>query len=201
MSEKSPRDESDYQGQLLTLVDADAIIPREVFPDEPREKLLGDPITYEIVYGEKGSYKDLKERSEELLASMGTLSLRNQRIGFSMGSVSPHHNGRIYGEYRERVPFIQRGADRKVDEFLVQAKRQFWHATGFSAMRGTGLMTDQQINTYSASIWEKFSARYGTPIKDEDRVNLARPNYQKKLKGLIKMVEAVELKKARHEAA
>jgi hypothetical protein len=154
-----------------------------------------------VAYGDKGSYKDLEERAEELLTALSAFSLRNQRIGFSQGSVSHHHNGPIYGRYRERVPFVRRGANRNVDRFHDEAKRFFWRATGFSALRGTGLMTNQQINTYGIATWEKFAARFGTPINDEDRINLDRPNFQKKLEKHLKTLKAVKSKNAGHDAA
>lgn len=198
MPGRHPQIDTDYQGRLLSLVgEGQEVIPAESFPDDgPQEKILGRPVAYTVVYGPEGSYKDLTERAEELQGALGALSLRNQRMGFAVASNTRRHNAPIYGRYREGVPFVQSGANRNTNRYLKEAKEYFWKATGFSALRGSGLMNNQQINTRALSMWEKFSARYGTPVNDEDRENTARIEYQKKLNGILKMTEAVKLNRA-----
>jgi|GEM_PF-6874744 len=201
MSAEVPKNESDYQGQFLTSVDPDAVIPGEIFPDEPREKLLGDPISYEVVYGEPGTWKDLEERAEQLLTSLSALSLRNQRKGLQVASREHRHNGPIYGRYRAAVPTVRDGAENNAARFLKTAKANFWEATGYAVMRRKRLMQRHLVDARARNMWEDFFGLYGTKVRQEVGKNTARGDYQKKLEKQLKSIHEVKQARAHRGAA
>jgi hypothetical protein len=203
MSRKSLPVDPDHQGTLLSLIGEDNTpVSFESFPnDGPQDKLLGRPVAYEVVYGPPESYKDVAERAEQLQAALGAFSLRNQRMGFAVASQTPRHNGPIFGRYRARVPLVQQGAERNTSYYVNEARINFWKATGFAAMRASGHFNEEQINARARNMWEKFSARYGTPVEDEDRKNYARRNFQRRLTRLIEMTKAIKLGKVTEQTA
>jgi hypothetical protein len=199
MSEKKPQIDPNHQGSLLTLVGEDrAAVPAESFPhDGPADKVLGRPATYDVVYGPEGSYKDLTERAEELVAALDAFGLRNQRVGFAVASNSPRHRGPIFGRYTTGIAHVQGGAERNASQkFLNTARESFWRATGFAAIRNSGLMNENELNARARKMWEQFSGRYGTTIAQEDTENTARPEFKKTLEAQIKMTEEIKLRKA-----
>jgi hypothetical protein len=202
MSKKNPEIDPNHQGQLLALVGEEAVIPEEIFPQDPREKLLGRPSSYEVVYGPEGSWKDLKERSEQLLFATAAFSLRNQRMGLPIATHDYRHNSPIYGRYRSAVPQVLSGAKRNATRtFLDEARTGFWEGSGFVAMRNNKTINKRQLDARAIIMWEKFFARFGTPVDDEDRKNYQRRDFQKRLLAVIAMTEEVEIKKAHREAA
>ena len=57
------------------------------------------------------------------------------------------------------------------------AKRDFWGATGFAALRGLGLMNDAEIDARGRKMWRDFTHAYGDP-----QVRPQRDKYKKQLK-------------------
>lgn len=202
MAKRSPEIDHDHQGRLLTLVSNEAAIPEEIFPDEPQDKLLGKPSSYEVVYGPEGSWKDLKERSEQLLFATAAFSLRNQRVGLPVAAHDRRHNGPIYGRYRAAVPQVLTGAEKNATgTYWDDARIGFWEGSGFAAMKEAGVMNRNQLDARARGMWEKFFARFGTPVEDEDRKNYQRRDFQERLLGVIAMTEAIKLNKAQDRAA
>lgn len=173
-------------------------ISQEIFPDEPQDKLLGRPSSYTVAYGPPGSWKDLDERSEQLQIALEAFGFRNQRVGFAVGSNDHRHSGPIWGRYRAAVPQVQNGAERNAsDTYINMAKIAFWHGSGFAALRQNRVRSRHEINARARGVWEKFFARFGTPIEDEDRQNYDRPDFEKRLLDVLKMTKEIKRERAR----
>ncbi len=198
MRKKVPEIDLDHQGQLVSLAqEGKAAVAAESFPhDGPADKLLGRPVDYDVTYGPEWSYKDLAERAEQLEEALAAFGLRNQRVGFRVASNSPRHNGPIHGRYPAGVPFVKRGAENNAEKYLREAKKSFWQATGYAAMRAAGVMNTEELNARATNLWEKFSARYGTPVNDEDRENTARKDFKARLAAQTQMAEDIKLRHA-----
>jgi hypothetical protein len=198
MAKKLPQIDHDHQGQLLTLVGSDGLaVPEAIFPDEPEDKLLGRPSSYTVAYGPEGSWKDLRERSEQLQAALTAFAMRNQRVGFAVGSNDHRHNGPIFGRYRAGVPKVQDGAERNAsDTYIDEAKLNFWNGSGFETLRKGEIRNREQLNARARIMWEKFFARFGTPVEDEDRKNYDRRDFYKRLGAVIEMTEQIKLETA-----
>lgn len=140
-----------------------------------------DETTVPTNYGPEGAYVDVSDRAEHLSNALSAFSSRNQRLGFDIAANTRPHSGPIWGRYTEMTPVVMEGAQRNVDEFYRQAAREFWVATGFSAMRGLGLMTDGEIDARARKMWRQFSEKFGDPNKLK-----ARTKYKRQLRKAIR---------------
>ncbi len=142
--------------------------PREFFPSDPPEKLLGDQ-TIPTTYGEPGTYVNIAQRSKLLISALNNFGLRNQRLAFSYIADTPRHRKSSWGKYGSKTPQVKRGAERKADEFLDQAKIDFWNATGFKELRGKGLGVDEQLDSEAKKMWRDFAAAFEHPSKNDQK--------------------------------
>lgn len=138
-------------------------------------------VPYPINYGPKGSYITIGDRAQLLESSLTALGKRNQRLGFDVASHTKPYSTPIWGRYEEITPIIIEGAQRNVYNFLDVAKRDFWGATGFAALRGQGVMNNSEIDVRGRKMWRDFTHEYGDP-----KVRAQRDKYKKQLKRAIK---------------
>lgn len=169
------------QGTLIQEIVPGELVPAEAFPSDPAEKLFGHSTYPPVTYGEPGQYVDLAERSELLTQTLLAFGKRNQRLGFDVASHARQYSSPIWGRYRGWTPVVQEGAEANSEVFLHEAKVNFWHATGFSALRGIGLVSDREIDAHARKMWRGFVAQYGDP---EHR--LQRDAYKRQLSKLSK---------------
>ncbi|HEX5447806.1 MAG TPA: hypothetical protein VFW90_01235 [Candidatus Saccharimonadales bacterium] len=134
-----------------------------------------------ITYGPEGSYVDVGTRATLLGGSLTALGKRNQRLGFDVASHTKPYSSPIWGRYEELTPTVIEGAQRNVYNFLDVAKRDFWAATGFTAMRGLGLISNAEIDARGRKMWRDFTHRYGDP-----KVRTQRDKYKRQLRKAIK---------------
>jgi hypothetical protein len=120
-------------------------------------------------------------RASLLESSLLALGKRNQRLGFDVASHTKPHSTPIWGRYEELTPAVIEGAQRNVNNYLDVAKRDFWTATGFAALRPLGLISDAEIDARGRKMWRDFTHRYGDP-----QVRTQRDKYKKKLKAAIR---------------
>ena len=158
----TPELDTNYQGSFIQVQHDGSINHEIIYPNRPREKMLGRP-DYEIVYAGEGTYVDLIDRSEHLIAALEAFSSRNQRLGLGVAANDLRHNQPIYARYRQAVPFVQKRAEVNTQKFLEVAKDNFWRATGFIGLRQTNLASNRAINARARIMWENFSSEYGTP--------------------------------------
>lgn len=148
-----------------------------VYSSEPEEA------SPNVVYGPEGSYVDIATRAQLLESSLLALGKRNQRLGFDVASHTKPYSSPIWGRYEDFTPVVIEGAQRNVENFLDVAKRDFWAATGFAALRdlpGLGLK-DGEIDARGRKMWREFTHRYGDP-----QVRAQRDKYKRQLKRAIK---------------
>ncbi len=154
------------QGSMLQEVTGASFVIAETFPSDPKDKLIGQS---DVIYGEPGTYVDLTERADHLVSALSAFGKRNQRLGFDVASNTRQYNAPIWARYRKEVPKVQEGAQANTERFLVEAKRDFWRATGYSAMRGSSLVPDEEIDAGGRKMWRQFSTQYGDPDKRQQR--------------------------------
>jgi hypothetical protein len=150
---------------------------------QPYEIQTNEP--YPVTYGPEGSYTDVGIRAALLESSLLALGKRNQRLGFDVASRTKPYSKPIWGRYEELTPVVIEGAQRNVYDFLDVAKRDFWAATGFAALRALGpldgLMKSDEIDARGRKMWRDFTHKYGDP-----HVRAQRDKYRKKLKQTIR---------------
>lgn len=140
-----------------------------------------------ISYGPEGSYVDIATRAQLLGSSLLALGKRNQRLGFDVASHTKPYSSPIWGRYEDFTPIVIEGAQRNVENFLDVAKRDFWAATGFAALRkipGLGLK-DGEIDARGRKMWRDFTHQYGDP-----KVRRQRDKYKRQLTKAIQSQKA-----------
>lgn len=140
---------------------------------EVRPGQLAMPIEPPIAYGVEGSYVDLEIRSEHLLVALGAVGRRNQRHGFDTASNDRSYNRPIRELYEGALPAVQMGAEDNAENFMDQAKKALWHATGYIALRRAKprLATKGEIDGGGRKMWRDFEHAYGhtNTRKERDR--------------------------------
>ena len=140
---------------------------------------------YPISYGPSGSNVDIVQRAEHLHSSLTALGKRNQRLGFDVASHTKPYSGPIWGRYEDITPVVIEGAQRNVYNFLDVAKRDFWAATGFAALRklegSDRVIKSDEIDARGRKMWRDFTHRYGDP-----KVRSQRDKYKRQLKKAIR---------------
>jgi hypothetical protein len=176
---------SPYQGQLLDPESGKVGLATGIFPDDPAEKLLGDP-GYPVVYGKPGTFVDLSKRAELLTNALTALGFRNQRLGFDAASNTPQYQDPIYAMYHGRVPVVQQGARRNLLNYQDEAKWNFWKATGFNALQGAGLINNRYRGAQGSKMWREFLDDYNAPNKRQ-----SRDHYKKTLARTVKLSQMI----------
>ena len=144
--------------------------------------------SYPVSYGPEGSHVSIGKRAELLESSLIALGKRNQRLGFNVASHTKPLSGPIWGRYEDITPVVIEGAQRNVYNFLDVAKRDFWAATGFAALRGQGVISSAEIDARGSKMWRDFTHKYGDP-----QVRAQRDKYKKQLKRVIKSQKSNQL--------
>jgi hypothetical protein len=133
---------------------------QEGFPT-PIPETSYDPITI----GEEGSYVNLSERAYFLKTALIAISLRNQRAGFAIASREEPYRTPIIQRYADDLPIVIDGARRNEDKFGYDAAVNFWHATGYAAIRN--MVRDEgdedayeAVNARARQQWRKFMTEY-----------------------------------------
>lgn len=143
---------------------------------------------YPVSYGPEGSYVNVGTRARLLEGSLVALGKRNQRLGFDVASHTRPYSSPIWGRYEDLTPVVIEGAQRNVYNFLDVAKRDFWAATGFAALRGQGVISDTEIDARGRKMWRDFTHTYGDP-----KVRAQRDKYKKHLRSVIKSQKSTVL--------
>lgn len=148
-----------HQGELFAQTSSEAINPIPSFPEDPKDKLLGQP-EIPVSYGPIGSFIDLSDRANLLLGALSALGKSNQRGGFDTASNTRQHSGPIWGRYRSGTPRVQEGAERNRQAFQEEAKKKFWQATGYIGLRAAKTVPPNEIDAGGRLLWRKFNATY-----------------------------------------
>lgn len=147
-----------------------------------------DGIEIPVSYGPEGSYISVKDRALLLIDALDSISQRNIRDGFSQAPYREPYDAPIWARYRESTQQVIDGASRNRNMYQEQLRRSFWQATGFSALRGSGLIRERQINPTAQRMWRDFNESYGHPNKLK-----ARNKYKKILHEQIVQVNQSEI--------
>jgi hypothetical protein len=130
-----------------------------------REAVSGDVVTWQ--QSEAPSIT-LVERAERMVHVLNTLAHRNMLLGLSVGATDPEYQDPIYERYAEGTPIVLEHSRSKVDRLYYQAKLEFWRATGFETLRGTGMLGRKEVAARSDKMWRDFRWKYGHPkVHDE----------------------------------
>lgn|GEM_PF-5566163 len=152
---------------------------------EPFEMVSANQTTsYPVTYGPDKSYVDVGERAHLLHDSLVNLGKSNQRKGFDVASHTKPMSSPIWGRYEDMTPVVIDGAQRNIETFIDKAKKDFWAATGFSALRGSGLIRESEIDPRGRKMWRDFTHRYGDP-----KTRSQRDSYKRQLRKAIKNSE------------
>lgn len=136
------------------------------------------PVTYGLI----GSYVDTKERAQYLISALDAISQRNIREGISVAAYTKQYSAPIWDRYQEVTQDVLDGASRNRNIYHQQLRESFWHATGFAALRGMGLIPERQINPRAQKMWRDFNAAYGHPKNLKER-NKYKKSLQSQIDG------------------
>ena len=138
--------------------------------------------------GMPGPHVEIITRAGHLISALNNFGLRNQRLGFDTASNTRQYNGPIWERYRGLTPLVQDGAANNADMYLQRAKREFWKASGFAALREVKFAPREELDAGARKEWRDFAGKHETPDKRKARQQLAR-----KLKKSIKITSQLEL--------
>jgi hypothetical protein len=113
------------------------------------------------IYGKPGSYVDLHERAKLLTSSLQAIGKANQRVGFVDAAEVPPHRSDIWGRYARNTPRVIEGADRNRSEYQLQAKNDFWKATGLVALQSANMADKHTRDAMGRTMWRDFSKKFG----------------------------------------
>ena len=173
--------------------DIPQITPSERVPEAVPEP----PRPVETVYGPPGSYTDVYERANGLVAAVNAQAQANKRDGFGVAANTREHAGDIYGRYQWGTEAVKDGAEVNAREFSQEAKRKFWHASGYAALKGAGLdeqITAKGVDKRAAKDFREFMSIYATP-NNRNSTN-ARNRFKRQQIRTIKWVEEDNQQKA-----
>jgi hypothetical protein len=146
------------------------------------------PPNYPVTYGEAGSYVDVAARAHYLIQALDAISQRNIRDGFSVAGFTMPHSEKVWSTYQENTEQVLKGAARNRGDYQQILRLSFWQATGFSALRGSGLIREEQIDPRAGKMWRDFNDQFGHPSKRK-----ARNKYKKQLEGQLDWsIEVIE---------
>ncbi len=63
---------------------------------------FSEPQPYEVTYAVEGTYVNIKERAERLVAALGAISEFNQRQGFGLAAFDSAYSSPIWGGIRKK---------------------------------------------------------------------------------------------------
>jgi hypothetical protein len=149
-----------------------------------------------IVYGPPESYVGLEFRSEHLNNALLAFGKRNQRLGFDYASNARPHERSIWSRYARQTPQVQEGARANVDRFTEEGKREFWKATGYSALRSAGLAPNHEIDAGAKKEWRDFSTRLADTHNRKER-----DQYKRKLHKIAKVARQARTSNLQSKAA
>lgn len=142
-----------------------------------------------------GAHVNVTERAERLVQVMNALAHRNMLQGFDVGVNDHRYSPPIFERYLNATPRVAEAARTKVDRLQKEAEDDFWHAMGFEALRGTGLLTHGEVRSRSDKMWRDFHDRFGSP-RNHKELN----NFRKKQKRLLPEDHVLRQKKVRKGA-
>ena len=145
----------------------------------------------EQVTTETGPHITRGERAIHLISSLNALAHRNMLIGFDSALNDKEDKKAIWQRYLEGTPIVASKSMSKAERLAVEAKQSFWLATGFTAMKGTGVMLNGEVRTRFNRDWRDFAGEFGDPDEHKDlvrtrskqRKNLPKDHYLQTVKG------------------
>lgn len=105
--------------------------------------------------GEIGPHVSVVERAEHLVRAMNALAHRNMLRGFDVAAHDGRYKTPIWKRYMDGTPRVIDNSMSKVERLQREAEDHFWHATGFSALKGTGI-TRGEVRTRLDKMWRDF---------------------------------------------
>ena len=183
---RKPPEVNPSQGTLIHEATDTSFVVAETYPGDPKEKLLGHSDKPVVVYGEPGSYVDVIDRATHLDIALAAFGKRNQRIGFDLASNVSQYDSPIYARYRSRTHSVREGTYKNTVVLMEEAKQNFWQATGYSALRGTRLVSNRAIDARGRKMWREFSSEYGNPSN-----RMHRNEYRAALKKSVRLARQI----------
>jgi hypothetical protein len=188
--------DSEYQGAIFG-AQFQTGHNQEGFPTPVSESSY-NPVTV----GEDWSYVNVGTRAYFLKVALSALSQRNQRAGFAIASREEPYKTPIVERYADDLPLVIDGARRNEDKFGYAAAENFWHATGYAAIRNVAREDGDEdayeaINARARQQWREFNRNYSGTGKVAVR---KRNKFIKRLDADIKRADEA-LKKQSDKAA
>jgi hypothetical protein len=147
------------------------------------QALVGDNI---------GPHNDVIHRAERLVEVMNALAHRNMLLGLDVAVYDGRYKQPIWVRYLDGTPSVINKSRSKVERLQAEAENNFWHATGFEALRGSGLITGNEVGTRMAKMWRDFNTKYGSPAAEKER-----NRYRRSQTGLLPKTHPLRKKKKR----
>jgi len=143
--------------------------------------LLNSPVEMPApTYGPEAGYISVEDRAKLLITTLDAFSARNQRKGFGLSAFTSPASKEIWSRYEEETESVLSGARRNRFLFEALAKQSFWRATGFKALKYSGLMRPRQVDPRAEKMWDDFYFLYSHP-----QTHKARQAYKKRLNNFL----------------
>jgi hypothetical protein len=124
--------------------------------DSPEDRLTA------LSSGESGPSIDKTERAAALISALNALAHRNMLVGFDEASLHREYKKPIWERYLDGTPKVIDSSQSKAERLLDEAQEDFWRATGFAALSGSGISRGQ-VRTQVNRMWRSFTHDFGDP--------------------------------------
>lgn len=147
----------------------------------PWQEIEGSPQRHlEVLVGDNiGPHVEIADRTQYLIRSMNAMAHRNMLIGFDAGVHHQQYKKPIWERYLDETPRVIDYSQTKAERLNEEAAIDFFHATGFTALKGTGMITRGEFRTRMNIWWRRFGEKVGDPDKHQALDKLR--NQQRKL--------------------
>jgi len=138
--------------------------------DEPVVEHQEDGVKTVVV----GPAVNIEERAVRLSHAISAMARRSMLSGFGIATIDERYQQPIYDRYENGTPRIDVAAKNKRERLLDDAKRDFWIASGFPAIRTEGAMSEFLLRRRSAKMWHEFAGQFEHPPQQQLRVKVRK---------------------------
>lgn len=130
-------------------------------PPDPNQPPLFSMEDLAPVPSEPGIAVSLNDRARHLLAALDLIGQARSRDGFvSATQPDSSHRPRIKSRYKSELDTVVHGAKNNREQFMFDAKWQFMFASGYMALKGAGLVSDEHIQDEARKEFNEFVDKF-----------------------------------------
>ncbi|MEX1059099.1 MAG: hypothetical protein WEC17_01560 [Candidatus Saccharimonadales bacterium] len=126
-----------------------------------------------LVGNNAGPNIEITGRAERLVSAINALAHRRMLKGFDIAVDDSRYKRSIWERYLYGTPKVIQNSQNKTERLMEEAMRDFWQSAGYTALKGSGLLTRGQIRKRISTDFEELTHIVANPdTRQELRNNL-----------------------------